>query len=205
MKLFLLEAFLCFQAAVSDCVPQTMSLTQNRNVNALLTDKARLYFQIPANAQVMPNPYPGADDYTITVVSDGSATIGFSSDTISVQAGSMYAYADNSPSWTSPLALWTGAAGAATLLSRDVDRAVLGTTAVIAASSLINVALASQCDTVEIYFNMPKYQQDSIPTSGTNRVKFVAFFYQEQREKVSITVQGGTCSRGQCGSCGEGG
>ena len=184
---------------MSDCSSQTLSLQTNGVINQLLTNRDRLYFEIPSDAVVMPGPYPGARDYSVTVVSGGNAAVSYFSDRIVVDSGVSNKYASSASSWCSPLALWTGAAGAATILNRDMDRAVLGTTAIIAASSLMNVALAADCNKVEIYFNLPNYVQDSYPASGKDGVQFVAFYSNAKRSKVTITVTGGTCSMGQCG------
>merc|ERR1719362_1872367 len=129
---------------------------------------------------------------------------------VNAQAAEACSVVDNAPSsWCSPLALWTGV-GAASILSgnRDVDRIVLGTTAIIAISCLMNMAQA-QCE-FSIYFNLPNYVQDSVPTDGQNGIKYVSFINLQKRAKVSqpYKVKGGTCSLGQCGgpsSAGPGG
>ena len=198
MILSLLSLFLCVDLAVSKA---TLSLHSDSAIRSLIQKKRQLFFQIPAGANVPEGPYPDAPDYSITVVSGGMPTMTYSNGkiVINAKAAAVCAASSAPSSFCSPLALWTGA-GAASILSgnRDVNRIVLGTTAIIATSSLMNMAQA-QCQ-FDIYFNLPSpYVQDSVPTDAQNGIKFVSFINLEKRAKSTLKVNGGTCSLGQCG------
>merc|ERR1719326_519472 len=210
MKQTLLPLFLCFgvvssqAASPTGCKVTPLSLKKPGIVD-IVNSRQALFFQLPEKAQVMSGVYPGSKEYSVTVVRGDVAEMVYSNGQISIDpsiggysgAGGFNTFTDAASALCSPLTLWTGAAGAAAIMSgnRHVDRAVIGTTAVLAASSLMNVALADNCK-YQVYFNIPNYKQDSEPVVKKGKM-YVAFRSSVERQKVDpIKVKDGTCSFG---------
>ena len=203
----LLISFLCADIVMSDCVNTTIPFGTDTIIANQILKNETVLFQVPVDAKVQTSHViTDSNDYHITVVSGGKAIMSYSpsAHVISIAptklSGASY--------YCSPLVLWAGAAGATSILSggRDVDRLLLGTTAVITASSLMTVAFA-ECATIEISFNVPNYFRDvnASRISSVSGEQFVSFKHHKVCSAGEWTEAAGTATKDtQCTTCSTG-